>query len=322
MRNRSQPELSILLVNWNGIDLLESCLRSIADSPPNVAYNVIVVDNASSDGSVRWLQSGTADRLLGNAGLQVIQNDVNVGFGKANNQAMALSSAPMFLLLNTDTEVRPGAIDRLVATLTSDRRIGACGPRLVNLDGSLQTSVWPNPPTPWWILADGLRVYKLLPRRIRGELLLGSHWDHARRREVDMISCAAILVRRTVVEQVGGFDEIFHMYHEDVDWCLRMVRAGWRIVFEPEAVVMHSWGQSSRKRWTDLEKLEQILRNGHLFCRKHLSRCHRLLLDAATSIVCVAEWCWRKMHGKPVHDVETILRLTLTEVWHEFAKVR
>ena len=173
-------ELSVVIVNWNGGALLRRCLACIAQHPPLVPYEVIVVDNASTDSSVAWLHSDEAHALLREAPLRVIENQENRGFSQANNQAITLSTAPLLFLLNPDTEVRPTAIDTLIAALQSDRTVGACGPRLVNPDGSLQPTVWHNPPAAWEILLSGLKVYKFIPTRLRGELLLGPLWNHAR----------------------------------------------------------------------------------------------------------------------------------------------
>jgi len=248
-------ELSIVIVNWNGGQLLRDCIESIFKYPPSVSYEIIVVDNASSDGSVEWLRSPELTQRLGEVKLTLIENSSNVGFGSANNQAFAASDSGMVFLLNSDAELRPETCDKLIATLRSDERIGACGPRLVNPDNSLQISVWRNPPTAWASLVSGLRLYRLMPKRFRGELLLAEFWDHDRKRNVNVLSGAAILAKRRMIDEVGGFDSRFHMYGEDCEWCLRVVRAGWRIVFEPDALVMHHGGKSSLQRWDSQEKM-------------------------------------------------------------------
>lgn len=233
------PELSIIIVNWNGGELLRSCLKSIARFPPSVPYDIVIVDNASSDDSVGWLKSAEVNSLFPHVGVHVIENRDNVGFGAANNQAFEYSHSPLLFLLNPDTELTPGAIDTLIGTIRFNPQTGAVGPRLNNTDGSLQHSVWRNPPTPWSIIVTSLGLWRLIPRRFRGSLLLGGHWSHDQRRSVPLLFGAAILVRREVVQQVGGFDERFHMYGEDHEWCIRIARAGWQLIFEPEAVVTH-----------------------------------------------------------------------------------
>jgi N-acetylglucosaminyl-diphospho-decaprenol L-rhamnosyltransferase len=296
-------ELSIVIVNWNGGELLRSCFRSIAQAPPSVAYDIVVVDNASSDDSVAWLRSAEVAALLPGIAVHVIENLDNAGFSKANNQAIAFSQAPMLFLLNPDTEVTPGAIDTLIACLNSDERIGACGPRLLNTDGSLQHSVWRNPPTALEIVVSGVGLWRLIPRRLRGELLLGGHWDHTTRRAVPMLFGAAVLARRAMIDHVGGLDERFHMYGEDDEWCLRITRAGWLLVFEPAAAVVHHGGQFSLLRWDSQEKLRVKLSSSFDFQRRCLSRRQVIANLLAGCAVMTAQRVWRKLRGIPTQDV-------------------
>jgi len=152
-------------------------------------------------------------------------------------KAFALTESPFLFLLNPDAAVTPGSIDEFDRHSPKGIASGRSGPEILNADGSLQISAWRNPPAAWEILLSQMKLYLLLPRRFRGELLLGGHWYHDRERQVPMLSGAAMLVRREVIDEVGGFDERFHMYGEDNEWCLRITRAGWRIVFQPEAVI-------------------------------------------------------------------------------------
>jgi len=301
-------ELSIIVVNWNAGELLRRCVESVVASPPSFAYEVVVVDNASSDESVGGLRASEAASALG-VRLRVVANADNRGFGRANNQAFALTDAPMVLLLNPDTEVTPGSIDRLIATLRSGGRVGAVGPKLLNADGSTQVSVWRNPPAAWEMLLTGLRLHKLLPRRARGELLLGDHWDYSRRREVEMLSGAAMLVRREVIDEVGGFDERFHMYGEDNEWCLRIRRAGWNLMFEPGAVVRHLGAASSLKRWDSLEKLRVQSEAMLDFQRRCLPRRRRVTNLATACFLLSLQRAARRLGGRESRDVEQTLKL-------------
>jgi GT2 family glycosyltransferase len=301
-------ELSIVIINWNGGTLLRRCVESIAQSPPSVSYEIIVVDNSSTDDSLNWLRSDEAKRALPGA-IRLFENSENLGFSKANNQAIAHSDAPLLFLLNNDTEVKPGAIDLLVATLRSEERIGACGPRLIYPDGSLQVSAWRNPPTAWETLISGLRLYLLIPRPLRGELLLGRHWDHSRRRRVGRLSAAALLVRRQVIDEVGGFDERFHMYAEDDELCLRVVRARWWLVFEPDAVVMHRGGGGALTRWSSLERRLRVIDEGLRFQRYSLSRVQVVSNLLANAFVLLLARIWRRLRGGPV--IETKMKFEL-----------
>lgn len=303
-------DLSIIIVNWNAGDLLRRCAASIVGSRPAVAYEIIVIDNASDDQSLTLLRGDeAAATLMGEGRLRIVENAENRGFGRANNQAFTLSHAAFVLLLNPDTLVGPGAIESLIEVLRSDRRIGACGPRLVNPDGSLQTSVWRNPPTAWEIVLSNLKLYRLLPGRIRGELLLGPHWRHDRRRRVRMLSAAALMVRRETIDAVGGFDERFHMYAEDNEWCLRMARAGWLLVFEPAAVVRHDEAQSSLKRWSRLEKLAIQLEASYLFQTVSLPRWQVIANQLASYMTARAQRAWRQIRGVDAPELALVTRL-------------
>lgn len=303
------PDMAIIIVNWNGGDYLRRSLESIVKFPPGLSYEIIVVDNASTDGSREWLAS------LGES-VHLIANTENVGFGKANNQGFAATAAPLLFMLNSDAEVTQSAIDRLVATIREDDRIGVVGPRLLNTDGTLQASVWRNPLTPFEMIATALSLYRLMPRRMRGELLLGFHWDHAQRRPAPMLSGAALLVKREVINTVGGFDESFHMYGEDNEWSLRVVRGGWLMLFEPSAIVTHHSGKSSANRWNNLEKLEREYEGFFRLQRLHLSR--RLaganLLTGYT--LSLARQAWLALRRRPLEETRLVRRLYGNELYN------
>lgn len=301
-------ELSVIIVNWNGGELLRRCVESLTASPPSAAYEVIVIDNNSSDESVARLRESEAARTLGER-LRVVENEDNLGFGRANNQAFKLTGAPLLFLLNPDTEVTPGAVDRLVAVVRSGGRVGMAGPKLLNEDGSVQVSVWRGDPSAWEALLTGFRLHKLLPRRARGELLLAEHWDYSRRREVGQLGGAAMMLKREVLEEVGGFDERFHMYGEDNEWCSRIRRAGWRIVFEPGAVVKHLGAASSLKRWTSLEKRRVQSEAFLALLRYTLPRRRRVTNLAARCLLLSMQSAARRLRGRESADVDQTLRL-------------
>jgi N-acetylglucosaminyl-diphospho-decaprenol L-rhamnosyltransferase len=303
-------DLSVVIVNWNTGDLLRRCVAGIVTADPAVAYEIIVVDNASTDDSLARLRgdAGAGGLILGGR-LRIVENAENRGFGAANNQAFALSRSGFVLLLNPDTVTLPGAIESLVAVLRGDPGIAACGPRLINPDGSLQVSVWRNPPTAWEIVLSSMKLYRLLPARIRGELLLGPHWRHDRRRSVRMLSAAALIVRREAIDAVGGFDERFHMYGEDNEWCLRMVRRGWRLVFEPGAVIRHDEAQSSRKRWTRLEKRRLQLESSYAFQRASVPRWHLVANQLAFCVTASMSCWWRRLRGMDASETAIAMRV-------------
>jgi len=251
------PELSIIIVNWNGGNLLRRCVETIINSEPATTYEIVIVDNDSEDDSLDQLRaSETIATLFAREQLRIVNNSENRGFGAANNQGFAVTNSPFVFLLNLDTEVPPGTIDTLLQTMKLDPRIGICGPRIVNTDGSLQVSAFFSPPRVWHTVLSQLKLYRLLPHKSRGELLLGGHWDHDRLRSVPMLSGAAMLARREMIDEVGGFNEQFHMYSEDTEWCWRITRANWKLVFVPNAVLLHHGATSSKKRWSSRERLK------------------------------------------------------------------
>ena len=306
--------LSIVIVNWNGGQLLHRCIESIVRFPPAIPFEILIVDNGSTDNSLQEVER----RPWPATTLSFIRNDVNVGFGRANNQAIARTDSELLLLLNPDTEVTSGAIDTLIRTGISDEQIGACGPRLVNSDGSLQHSAWHNPSAAWQILLSGTGLWRLIPRRLRGDLLLGGHWDHSTPRVVPMLFGAAILVKRRVIENVGAFDERFHMYAEDNELCLRITRAGWRIVFEPAATVVHHGGQLANRRWTDEDRLRVKTRAYLEFQRLAMSRARVVTNLLAACFAAGTQWLWRVLRGQEASDARIIFGLHAADLKNAF----
>lgn len=303
-------DLSIIIVNWNGGELLRRCVETIVSSQPSVTYEVVIIDNASTDDSlVRLNASEAAVFLSSNQKLRIFNNTENRGFGAANNQAFALTDSPFVFLLNLDTEVHPGTIDTLMRTMHSDPKIGACGPKILNSDGTLQISAFFNPPRVWHTFLSQLKLYYLLPQRIRGELLLGKHWDHSRQRCVPMLSGAAILARRKMIDEVGGFDERFHMYSEDSEWCWRITRTDWKLMFVPEAVVLHHGGQSSMKRWSSDEKIRVMLEAGFYFEHRVLPRWRLAANQLANYLVVSAQIAGRSVRGIHIPELYLIKKL-------------
>jgi GT2 family glycosyltransferase len=289
-------DLSIIIVNWNGGGLLTRCIETVVTSAPKVTYEIVIIDNASTDDSLAQLRaSELATPMIEREQIRIVLNSENRGFGAANNQAFALTDSPFVFLLNLDTEVPPGTIDTLIQKLTSDPKIGACGPKMLNADGSTQTSVFFNPPCVWHTILSQLWLYRLLPRRIRGELLLGWHWSHDRERSVPMLGGAAILAKREMIEDVGGFNEKYHMYSEDNEWCWRITKANWQLMFVPAAVLLHHGAQSSGKRWTPADQIRVRLRAGFNFEHQVLPRWRLAANQLANYIVVTVQIAGRKL---------------------------
>jgi GT2 family glycosyltransferase len=317
------PELSIIIINWNCGAYLRSCVEKIVAFPPSVPFEIVIVDNASSDDSLDYLnKAGFVADLITQEKLRIVRNHANLGFSKANNQAFKLTNSPFVFLLNPDAEVSPGTIDTLLSSLRASEGIGACGPKIRNSDGSVQISVWRNPKRVWQIVLSHLKLYLVLPQPLRGELLLGGHWAHDRRRTVPMLCGAAMLVRREVIDSVGGFDERFDMYGEDHEWAYRISRGGWQLLFEPTAVVVHHDGKSAMKRWTNLEKLQVKLEAEYLWELLTLPRWRVRANLLASYLVTSIEKAWRDIRGIKVPELSLIKKLQWKHFTQTFKTVR
>ncbi len=313
-------DLSIIIVNWNGGSLLTKCVESIVNSAPKLTYEILIIDNASADDSLAQLRANEpVAAMIAGGQLRIVNNPENRGFGAANNQAFELTESPFVFLLNLDTEVPPGTIDTLIEKLKTDPKIGACGPRLLNPDGTVQVSVFFNPPRVWHTFMSQLWLYHVLPRRIRGELLLGWHWNHDREREVPMLGGAAIMARREMIEQVGGFDERFHMYGEDNEWCWRIRKADWRLMFVPGANVVHYGAQSSSKRWSHFDRIRMRLRAGFNFEHRALPRWRLAANQLANYLVVTTQITGRKLMGIEHTELDVIREMHREHVKRAFS---
>ena len=249
-------DLSVIIVNWNTRDLLAQCIESVYRTVMGISFEIIVVDNASADGS--------ADRVRERfPQVQLLQNDENVGFARANNQAAVASKGRYLLLLNSDALLQAGAVQALLDLAKAQPHAGVAGAQLRNLDGSFQASHSPFP-TLWReiLILSGL-----------GRWLFGrqypSHGPDENRgpQEVDYVEGACLLVRHEAYMAVGGLDEGYFMYAEDVDLCRTMCQQGWQVWYQPTAVVTHLGGGSSASRRPEREA--DLYASRVRFFRKH-----------------------------------------------------
>jgi len=255
----SQPELSVCIVNWNTREDLEQAIVSVLESDPGLNPEVIVLDNASQDGSADMVRERFPDVVL-------IEEKRNLGFAKGYNCAARQASGRHLLILNPDTVVQSGALERLIEFLDSHQDAAAVGPRLLNSDGTIQYSCR-RFPKPMAAVLRNTVIGRILPRNHFTREYLMADWDHETVREVDWVSGAAVCIRPRAWDQVGGFDEGFFMYAEDMDWCLRAREAGWKVYYCPDAAVVHRIGRSSDQRPIDM--VLQFHRSMARFYSKH-----------------------------------------------------
>jgi GT2 family glycosyltransferase len=255
----STPLVSILIVSFNTRELTMECLRSLRYGGAVVDHEVIVVDNASCDGSAAAARTEFP-------GVRLIQLEQNVGFGRANNIAAAEAKGEFLLLLNPDTVVRAGAVEALVRGAREHPAAGIWGGRTFFADGSLNpASCWARP-TPWSLLCIGTGLAKLFPRwRILNPEAYGG-WKRDHTREVDIVSGCFLLITRDLWDRLGGFDSAFFMYGEDADLCLRAHRVGARPTIIPDAEIVHHGGASERVR---ADKMVRLLTAKARLIRRH-----------------------------------------------------
>jgi GT2 family glycosyltransferase len=231
-------KLSVVILNWNTRDLLRDCLAAIGRNSPGSSYEAIVVDNGSTDGSPAMVRAEFPRARL-------IETGSNLGFAGGNNVGLRAARGEYRLLLNSDAEVQPGALDRLTDYMDRHPRAGACGAQLVYPDGRLQPS-GSTFITLRTLFFEQFLLDKAFPRSSLFAEHFLSDWHYRARRNLDALSGACLMMRTACLRKVGLLDANYFMYCEDVDWCLRAARAGWDRTFLPEARVLHHHGASSR----------------------------------------------------------------------------
>jgi GT2 family glycosyltransferase len=267
-------DVSVIIVNWNTKEILRDCLASVYEQAGDVDCEVIVVDNASTDGSVEMVKNDFERAVL-------IENAENRGFATANNQGIAVAKGRYVLLLNSDTVVLDGAIAKTVDFADAHPKAGVVGCRVLNPDRTLQPTCFMYPSVLNMFLSSTY-LYKLFPRsRFFGRERM-TWWDRNDMREVDVVTGCFMLVRREAIDQVGAMDERFFMYAEETDWCYRIKKSGWRIMFTPAAAIVHLGGQSTAKR--PVAMIIQLRLSILKFVRKHSGWAVQLIARFLTAL--------------------------------------
>jgi GT2 family glycosyltransferase len=288
-------DLSICIATLNASDYLRNCLRSIYEQSSHLNWvgadqvtlnqsadpsengrslldiELIIVDNASSDDSMAMLKNEYPAAHL-------IQNDTNEGFTHPINQALHASLGRYMLVLNPDTIVLPGALNELVQYQESHPEVGICGPKVLNRDGSLQKACRRGVSRPWAAFSYFLGLSRLFPRsKIFGGYLL-NYLPEDEVHEVDGISGSCMLIRRQVIEQIGYLDERYFAYQEDADYCFQAKKAGWKIVYDPAAQIIHFGGQGG-SRVQPYRSIFEWHRSYYLYYQKNLARDYFFLFN-------------------------------------------
>jgi len=230
--------IAAIIINYKSREALARCLDALASSPEEIER--VVVDNDSRDGSLEMLAARYPK-------VRVIANAANAGYSRAVNQGISATRTPLVLVMNPDCRLEPGAARTLAAYLEQHPRTAIVGPQLRGTNGEVELSGRSFPSPSAFLFNRYSVLTRLFPDNPWSRHYLLSDWDRTTEREVDWLSGSCLMVRREAIDQVGGMDEQFFMFNEDVDWCRRMKLAGWAVAYQPAAVAVHEIGASKRR---------------------------------------------------------------------------
>lgn len=255
-------DLSIIIVNYNVKEFLQNLLTSLSKAVANLSSEIIVVDNGSDDGSVELLRNKFPQVTL-------ISNEENLGFSKANNLGLRIAKGKNLLLLNPDTIVQEDTFEKLIKFFEEHQDAGMIGCKILNPDGTLQLACRRSFPGPWTSFCKVSGLSTMFPKsKIFARYNL-TFLDEDQSYEVDAISGSFMMVRREVFENIGGLDEQFFMYGEDLDWCYRVQKTGWKVYYVHETTIIHYKGESTKR--SSLDETKIFYNAMHLFVKKHFA---------------------------------------------------
>lgn len=277
--------LSIIIVNYNAEKFLQKCLSSVYAETTKVPFDVWVVDNNSADASVSMVRQNFLQ-------VNLIENKENVGFAKANNQAITKCTGDYILLLNPDTLILQNAIEKVIDFMGENPTIGICGCKVLNADGTLQLACRRSIPTP------GVAFFRLtgLSRLFPNSKLMAkynlTYLDADKPHEVDAVSGAFLMIRRRVIDEIGFLDERFFMYGEELDWCFRTKKAGLKVMYYQDAEIIHYKGECSK--FNHRKAAFEFYRSMYLFHKKHFAEKYNPITNIViyTGIVLKAIMSW------------------------------
>jgi GT2 family glycosyltransferase len=282
---RSGMKLSIVLLNWNGVALVEQCLRTIAQSGTRAAYEIVIMDNASTDGSQERLRALEREH----ANVRCVFNSANLGFGVGNNAALPFCQGRYVLFLNSDTLMQE-PLDALVAAADGlGERCGALAGRVLNADRTLQLTARDKYTALTLIAGLTLSLHGIRLRAVRRQELEG--WPHDTPRDVAMLSGCYLLVPQTVLARVGGFDPNIFLFFEDADLCYRIRAAGYVVRYEPVSTIVHLDGGQTRGSGLSERILGYGVWSTRYFARKYLGRGRARAVALAVWLWWLALWC-------------------------------
>jgi len=267
--------ISIIIVNWNTKDYLIKCLKSLVRIRGGSSQEVIIIDNASQDESVRAVRESFPQFIL-------IENPKNLGFAKAVNKGLKIAKGEYILLLNPDIEIKDNTIEKFISFMEAYQDVGIAGAQLLNDDGSKQNSI-ANFPS----LVTEL-FNKSLLRWFFPKYFPGKEQEYTEPIEVDSVIGACMMVRRKAIEDVGLLDEDYFLFFEETDWCYRMKKAGWKVYHVPQAQVFHFQGKSAEK---DKKKAKvEYYHSRYLFFKKYKGYWQFIILRVGLLLKLVIEF--------------------------------
>ncbi|MFC1687731.1 glycosyltransferase family 2 protein [Patescibacteria group bacterium] len=268
-------ELSIIIVSWNVKELLKNCLHSVFQYPSSGSFEVFVVDNASHDGTHEMVKKYFPS-------VRMISNADNKGFARANNQAIKDAQGELILLLNPDTEVTAGALDKLVKYVKHKPSIGIAGPALLNTNGSRQLSVR-SFPTIGSLIMVFLKLHRLFPQTRSIKKLQMNEFNYSKDGKVDQVMGACFLIKNELIKKIGMLDENYFIWFEEVDFCKRAHDNGWEIWYVSDAKVTHHFAKSFGQV-SNLSKQLLFTQSARIYSRKHLGMLPWLILTVITPL--------------------------------------
>ena len=259
----SEASLSICIVSYQTRDYLQECLRSVYENPPDVEFDVIIVDNHSTDGTIEMLKDKFPE-------VKLLINPDNLGFTAPMNQALRTGRGKYLLQLNPDTIIHSQAFNQLIAFMEDHPEVGICSPKVLNNDGTLQKPCRRGESRPWAVFTYFLGLSTLFPdSKLFGEYLM-SYMDEDEIHEVAGVSGSCMLIRRKVINQIGYLDERFFAYQEDADYCFQARKGGWKIYYVPSSQITHFGGQGG-SRVQPYRSIFEWHRSYWLYYRKNLA---------------------------------------------------
>ncbi len=257
----SGVDITVVIVNYNVRPFLDHCLQSVFRAMKNLQVQVIVVDNASADDSAEMVRTRYPQVTL-------IENIENVGFAKANNQAFKLADGEAVLILNPDSFVQEDTLELMLARLNKTDDVGAIGPKILLPDGRFEPRSMRGFPTPWAAFSYLSGLSTLFPKSSFFSRYLLTYLDRDREQDVDALSGSCMMVKRQLLDELGGFDGDYFMYGEDLDLCYRIKRKGYRIIYHPDTLIVHFKGESTRR--SDIDHRFHFREAMRLFVAKNM----------------------------------------------------